>query len=200
MTTTGAHRVATPTLPGSGGANRAAARAFRPRRSWPAVIAAVALLVVGLVVALEIISALLQNPARLLPYDSVQGWANATRWNDTGVIVTAAVVTALGLLLLLIALIPGRPRYVPLLTGDRDLIIGLRRRSFARALSHAAEGVDGVSGARTRVHGNHVHVTATTPLHETGGLDDAIRQAVSSKLTSLAPASSPHLSVSLRNK
>jgi hypothetical protein len=202
MTTFGSHvhRAAGEPLPSSRRANRAAARAFRPRRVLPSVITAVVLLALGLIAAIEIISALVGGPARLLPYDSAGRWAATTRWNDTGTIVAGTILSLLGLLLLLIALVPGRPRFIPLLTGDRDLVIGMHRRSFTRALAHAAESVAGIDSAKARWQGNRIHVTATTSLRDTRGLNDAVRQAVSSKLTSLGPASTPHLSFSLRKK
>jgi hypothetical protein len=200
MTAVGASRVASPSAKAPRRANRAAVREFRPRRVIPAVVASAALMAIGLIAALEIISGLLGVPARLIPYPRVLAWAQSTRWNETAVIVGAAVIAALGLLLLLIALVPGRPRYVPLHTGDPELVMGMRRRSFARALEHAATSVQGVKDAKARVRGDRVRVTATTTMHDSARLEDAAHQAVAGTINSLGPTGAPRLDVSLRRR
>ncbi|GLW06116.1 hypothetical protein Misp01_12460 [Microtetraspora sp. NBRC 13810] len=181
-------------------ANRAAVRAFRPRRAVPGTIAAIVLLLLGLVSAIEVISALLGTPFRIVPYDRILNWAFTTRWNNPALLLGAGVAAILGLLLLLMALVPGRGRYIALRTGDPNLIMGMQRRSFARSLARAAESVDGVTAARGHARGGYVHVKATTPLRDTRTLEETVRRAIHDKIDSLSPASAPHVGVTVRRK
>lgn len=174
----GAHR-AEAEAPPSKAADRAAMRAFRPARRVPAVVVAALLTVGSLLLLLEIVSALVGRPLRWIPYDRMLAWASTTSWSDPLVLLGAAVVTLIGVALLLSALVPGRPRMVPVRSGDPDLIIGLRPRSVARALAHAAEQVPGVRSARGKLRGQTFAVTPTT---YGGDVDQDVRGAVLSRL------------------
>ncbi|GHH70539.1 hypothetical protein GCM10017673_22580 [Streptosporangium violaceochromogenes] len=187
-------------VPGNPAADRAAVRAFRPRRVIPSLITAALMTLVGVVVAAEVISALLGRPLRWIPYDRWLGWAASAPWDSTPVMIGAGVVTALGLLLVLLALVPGRPRFIPVRTGDPELIIGMQPRSFTRALAHAAERVPGVDQARVRLHGRTAEVTARSPLREPAGLADAVRQAVTARIAALAPLGDYPVRVHVRGK
>jgi hypothetical protein len=179
-------------------ADRAAMRAFRPSRTVPATLTAAVLTLLGALVTIEVVSALLGAPARLVPYDGLLAWATTTQWADGVVILGAAVLVALGLLLLLLALVPGRPRLVPLRTGDPDLIIGMRRRDFARTLEHAAREVPGVDGARIGLLRRRADVVAYTSLRDRSGLADAVRQAVADRVAALDPVGGRRVEVRLR--
>lgn len=165
----------------------AAARTFRPKRNTPAIIAAAALLVAGVLVAAEVISALLGRPMRVLPYESVSKWAARTPWQDPWALLASSVVTALGLLLLFIALVPGRPRLMALRTGDPDLIAGISRRTLTGILARAASRVDGVSTARARLRGRRVTITVTTAVRDLSGLGERVYDAVNAELGALSP-------------
>ncbi|GAA5041948.1 hypothetical protein HNP84_002263 [Thermocatellispora tengchongensis] len=181
-------------------ARRAAMRRFRPRRIVPATIAAAVLLAVSLLVLIEVVSGLVGRPARIIPYDAMLRWAATTRWNEAAVLTGAAIVALVGLLLLLLGLVPGRPSHVPLRTEDPELIMGMQRRSFARALERAAETVPGVTRARARMRGGRVLITASSAMHDPGGLEQSVREAVYGKLRSLAPAVEPPVDVKVRRK
>ncbi|MDF5753367.1 DUF6286 domain-containing protein [Spongiactinospora sp. TRM90649] len=187
--------------PKSRRADRAAAHVFRPRRVWPAIIVSALLLAIGLIAAIEIISALAGHPARIVPYQAFGRWAAGTPWSDPRMLTGAAIAAVLGLILLLIALVPGRPRFVPLRTGDRDLIIGMQRRSFVHAIERAAESVDGIGGARAHLRRGRVHVTATTSLQTAAPrLERVVRQAVTAKIAALAPVPAPDVRVSVHGR
>ncbi|GAA3114707.1 DUF6286 domain-containing protein [Streptosporangium carneum] len=207
----------TPTAPGAGvseatappvsarvprnrAADRAAVRAFRPRRVVPATITAALMTVAGALVAAEVISALLGRPLRWIPYDRLLSWASSTTWDDPSVTLGAALITLLGLLLVLLALVPGRPRLIPVRTDDPDLVIGMQPRGFIRALAHAAEQVPGVDHARVRLRGRTAEVTARSPLREPVGLAEAVQQAVTTRIAALAPLKDHPVRVHLRGK
>lgn len=178
--------------------DRAAVRLFRPGRGIPATIAAFALLAIGLLAALEIVSALLGAPAGIVPYRRAADWAMTTSWNDTSALVVSAVVAALGLLLLLIALVPGRSAYVPLRTDDPETIIGMRRRSFADAIAHAARSARGARDARARMRGGRVRVTVTTAATDVRAVHDTVLQAVSDKIDEIDPVHRPRVDLHVR--
>ncbi|GAA3564538.1 hypothetical protein GCM10022419_051510 [Nonomuraea rosea] len=178
----GAHRAgARP--PRDRSADRAAMRAFRPQRRIPAIVVALLLTLLSLLVAAETISALVGRPLRWLPYDRMLAWASSTLWSNPVFLLGSAIVTLLGLALLVTALVPGRPSMVPVRSGDRDVIIGLRPKSVTRALAHAAEKVPGVRSARVRMRGRTVAVTSTGGTGEE--LGEAVRGAVLGRLAAL---------------
>ncbi|MEU8382302.1 DUF6286 domain-containing protein [Streptosporangium sp. NPDC048865] len=181
-------------------ADRAAVRAFRPRRVLPSVITSVLMTLIGLLVALEVVSALLGRPLRLVPYDRILSWATSTPWNDPRVMAGAGLAGLLGLLLVLLSIIPGRPTLIPVRTGDRDLAIGMHRRGFTRSLAHAAEQVQGIEHARVRLRGKTVHVAADSGMRDVRGLAGAVREAVNLRLTALSPVGKYPVHVSLREK
>ncbi|TMS00747.1 DUF6286 domain-containing protein [Nonomuraea basaltis] len=168
-------------------ADRATVRAFRSHRRVPAIVVAGLLTILGLLVAAETISALTGRPQRLVPYDRMLAWASSTLWSDPLFLAGAALVTLTGLALLAVALVPGRPRMVPVRGGDPDLIIGLRPKSLTRALAHAAEEVSGVHSARARIRGRTVTVTATTSGWGRERFRKAVRAAVLTRLAGLDP-------------
>ncbi|MFF0307977.1 DUF6286 domain-containing protein [Streptosporangium sp. NPDC004379] len=166
----------------------------------PAVVTAVLMLAVGGLVAAEIISALLGMPLRVVPYDRMLAWASSTPWRSPQALGAATLLTALGLLLILLALIPGRPGTVPVRTGDPDLIVGVRRRGFTGALAHAADRVPGVEHSRVRLAGRTARVTARTTLRDASGLPEAVRQAVHARIEELSPVHDHPVTVRLRGR
>ncbi|WP_336206008.1 DUF6286 domain-containing protein [Nonomuraea sp. LPB2021202275-12-8] len=185
---------------GTRAADRVAKRAFRPRRAVPAAVVAVLLTALGLLVAAETISALFGRPLRLVPYDRMLDWAVSTTWASPLVLAAAAVVTLLGLALLLTALVPGRPRMVPVRTGDAEVVIGMRPKGFTGALAHAAEEVPGVRSARASLHGGTVTVTAETSGWDPEGFEQAVRNAVLDRLAALDPVEPYRVHVNVKER
>ncbi|NJP90165.1 alkaline shock response membrane anchor protein AmaP [Nonomuraea sp. FMUSA5-5] len=181
-------------------ADRAALRAFRPRRRVPAMIVAALLALLSLLVLAETVSALAGRPLRWVPYDRMLAWAGSTLWSDPRVLAGAAVVTLAGLVLLAIALVPGRPRMVPVRSGDPDLVIGLRPRSVTRALAHAAEQVPGVRSARATLRGHTFAVTPVTCGRDVDGFGQDVRAAVLSRLAALDLVEPYRVSVNVREQ
>lgn len=166
---------------------RSARRAFRPARAVPATVAAVALLVVGLSTAVQVGSALLGRPVRLVPYDQVLRWARTTTWDDGGALAVAGALAVLGALLVLLAAVPGRGHRLALRTADPDLVVALPRHALARRLRHAVGAVDGVRRAGVRVSGRRVTVRAWTDLRDTSAVTGRVHTAVDQELSRLSP-------------
>jgi hypothetical protein len=168
-------------------ADRAAVREFRPRRAVPATIVALLLLLLGVLVAGQVISSLAGRPLGWLPVGPMLDWASATPWQSPSVLLGAAAVALVGLFLLVLALKPGRPRLVPVATGDPGLIIGMRPKSVAASLAHAASEVQGVRAAEARLRGRTVTVTATTSGWNDESTGAAVEEAVNRRLADIGP-------------
>ena len=115
----------------------------------------------------------------LLPTAELARLGRETRWNDPLALTLSAVASAIGLLLLLLAFLPGRARAVAVTPGRPDLLMGVTPGAVARIAEDAAARVDGVSRARARMRGDRIRVRAESPLRENGHLSEQVRQAVS---------------------
>ncbi|WP_242903928.1 DUF6286 domain-containing protein [Actinomadura terrae] len=180
-------------------ADRAARHAFRARRVWPGMIAALLLTAAGVLTAAEIISAWAGSPLHIVAYGRVRNWADDTAWKDWQALAAAGGLTLLGLVFLLAGLLPGRSRLVPLHGDDPDLLMGVTRRGLKSAVASAAGDAPGVSGVRrVRLRPRRVKVVAETPVRESSDLDARVGAAVGDRLGRLQPV--PDRSVSVRLK
>ena len=182
------------------GPRRKARREFRPRRTIPGVLVAAVLAAAGILGAIQAVSAALDRPLWKVPHRDFAGRLQDTHWNDTATLAVAAAVAFIGFVLVLTGLIPGRPRAIPLASGDESVVTGAPRRSLRRSLARLAEDVDGIDRARARVRTRSVPVRATTQLRDTGGLRETVRTAVQDRLTALDPLWPPRVKVRLRQK
>jgi hypothetical protein len=180
--------------------DRVVAREFRPRRSIPAAIVALLLLAGSVLGAIEVISYLFDNPAGVLPVSDLARLGRETQWNDALTITVAIVAGLLGLLLLALALWPGRSRAVAMATDRPGLVMAIGEGDIARLAVRAAEGVDGVDHASAQVGRGRVNVRADSPLHETGDLTDQVHRAVSEQLEDLALLHPRPVRVNVRRK
>ncbi|WP_018655821.1 DUF6286 domain-containing protein [Actinomadura flavalba] len=171
-----------------GKADRRARHTFRTRRVWPAVVVAALLTAAAVLTAIEVISALAGSPLRLVPYDDVTSWARSNAWSSTWALVASGVVALLGLLVLLIGLVPGRTRLIPLHGTDPDLLVGVTRGGLKSAAEAAARSVDGVTGVGdVKIKKRRMLLTARTPLRNDDGLAGKTRAAVQERLDELGP-------------
>ncbi|MFG2007212.1 DUF6286 domain-containing protein [Spirillospora sp. NPDC048911] len=182
-------------------ARRAARRVFRPRRVWPALLAAIVMTAAGTIVAVEVISALAGDPARVVPYERLTDWLAGTRWRNGAVIATGAVTAALGLIALLAGLLPGHTRLIRLRTDDPDFVMGVTDRGLRTAAETAARDIDLVSDVpRVKTRGRRVLVAVTTPARDTGDLKVRVRDAVRARLDDLGVEPSRSVRVRARHK
>jgi hypothetical protein len=153
-------------------ADRAARRAFRSRRTVPALIAALLLTAAGTFTAIEAIA----RPAT--------SWA----WNDWPVLATGASLTFLGLLFLLAGLLPGRSRIVPLHADTPDVVFGVTRHGLRQTLAATADNVEGVARVRTvKLRRHRVRIGIDTARHAPEGVHERVRAAVRHRLDAIQP-------------
>ncbi|MDA2814946.1 DUF6286 domain-containing protein [Nocardiopsis sp. RSe5-2] len=179
-------------------ARRTARRAFRPRRSWPAFIAAVLVLAVAVLAGAAAVSAVAGAPLRVPVVGDALDRAAGMRWRDTAVLVAAGGAALVGLVLLVSALLPGRARWTALRTDDPDLVVGLSRSALRRAVAAAARGVSGVRGVRATVRRRAVRVRVDTELRDRPDLRDEVAEAVEERLDELVPLRRPKVRVRVR--
>lgn len=163
-------------------------RVFRPRRMVPATIIAAVIFVAAALTAAGIVAALVGRPIALLHAEAIGSWLSRTQWNAPVALAIGAVLAVLGLILIALALVPGRPRVVGLGTGRPDVLMGLTRRGLRHVAATAAGDVDGAERARAKARGRRVRVKVTTPLRdraEATAVEERARVAVTEALDRL---------------
>jgi Family of unknown function (DUF6286) len=178
---------------------RAAARAFRPSRKVPAAVTAVLLTAAALATAIAAVAAATRGRAQQPPLTWLTPLGRA-RWDDPATLITAAVACLLGLLLLALALTPGRPRLIALASEDPQTVTGITRAGLRRHLATVAVGVDGVSRARVRLGRRRVQVKAATPLRDARELPGQVTQALTTRLEELRPLRPVRVHVNVRER
>lgn len=176
-------------------AARRAVRTFRPRRMVLAIIVAVLLLTVAVLTAVEVITWLTGDPLQVVPYERLDALARERTYDDPAMLALFGVIALAGLVLLVAALVPGRPRMVPLATGDPDLVVGLSRTGLKHALRAAAAEVPGVGQATVRLRRRKVVVHVSGGSQVPGEPAEGVRQAVTARLRELAPVRPPRVKV-----
>ena len=183
------------------GPRRQARREFRPRRRIPGVLVAAVLVAAGIVGCIWAASAALGHPLWNIPHGDFAGPLQSTvHWDDTGTLLVASAVAFVGFLLLVIAVVPGRPRAIPLASGDESLVIGAPRRSLRRSLGWLVADVAGIEKATVRIGRRSVRVRATTRLRDPAGLRESAQAVVEDRLARLDPLWPTPVKVRLRRK
>ncbi|HEX2315904.1 MAG TPA: DUF6286 domain-containing protein [Thermomonospora sp.] len=178
-------------------AYRAARRVFRPRRTVPALLAAILLTAAGVLTAVETISSLAGSPTELVDHDRALSWLSRTSWNDAVTIAAGAVLSLLGLACLLAGLNPGHTSLVRLRSDDPEMVVGVTKGGLRRAVATAAGDVEMVTSVdRVKIRRHRVRVTVGTVLREPEGLAERVGVAVTRRLDDLGPR--PRRSVSVR--
>jgi len=166
---------------------QAAVRALRPARSPASVVAALVLVTAGAVALAETLLVVAERAPRLVAFERMTLWAESTTWRDPAALGTAAAATALGVLLVLAAVLPGRPRLVPLRTGDPDLILGVSRQVLAALVADAVARAAGVHRVRVRVRRRRLVVVASAEPGDAGAAAERVRRTAERELARLDP-------------
>ncbi|MEV0997656.1 DUF6286 domain-containing protein [Nonomuraea sp. NPDC050202] len=177
---------------------RRARRVLRPARTVPGALVALTLAAGLGATAAEVVSALLGAPLGWVPVNEVVELAGRTTWPDTA---TAALVSAgTGTLMLLLAIVPGRTRLVPVETSDPLIVIGITRSGLRRTLCAAAQQVAGVDKARVRLRRRTIEVTVTTGAESTGQMLRQVGTAVGDRLAGVGTLGTGEVVVRLRRR
>ncbi|ATG53373.1 alkaline shock response membrane anchor protein AmaP [Brachybacterium ginsengisoli] len=158
----------------------------RPARTVPATLLGLLLLAAG-ATALWLLITLLVDGSWPASARSALAAVGAQRLDSTPMLVAAGVLAALGLLLLLAALLPGRPSRGLVLAGDVPGGTAVAHRDLARRVTRRVEAVDGVHSARTTLSGRRLQVLARTVVDDSETVLRAARTAVEESVDELRP-------------
>ena len=154
-----------------------------------AAVLALALLVGGLIVAVEIVVAGFDRQPWVLPHDDwyrsarLRTWDSAPpRWIFIGLI-------AAGLILLFIQVARRRPTTLALTPGAVPADIG--RRSLERSLVREARSVDGIAAAKAKIGNEKAEVVASSNRRQTDDLEPVVSQALDRRMADIGLARPP---------
>ena len=172
----------------------------RGRRTVSAVIVATVLLVLGALVAWQAILVQTGRQPYGVDASAVADRLHQTPWKDTGVIIAVGVAIVLGLGLLALAVLPSRRRYLQLRETDPVLVTGITPANLRRALSGAAQRVNGINAAETQLNRNTAITVITSSLSMTEQLPGAAQDAITVRLRQLDPVEPIAVRVRLSSK
>ena len=162
---------------------------------------ALALLVGGLLAALEIAAAGLGREDHLVvPWRDWRQDLLDTPWEDYVVRVVLAGLLAAGLLLLFLLLARRRPTAVRLVDRADGATADLDRGGLERHLAACMDRVEGVSTVGVRVRGGKARISAVTPARDTAPVESSLRGAADRALGQLGLATSLPVRVSVSSR
>jgi glucose dehydrogenase len=144
---------------------------------------ALVLVVGGLLVAVEIVLAQLGRQALLIPWEAWARWLGGQTWDTSTVRLVLAGLVVVGLVLLILALRPGKPRRLAL--PDTGSIV---RRALQQNLADTAARASGVASASAKAGRRTVTITATTANPNTTEVQKAAQAAVNQRLDQIGLA------------
>src|SRR5687768_268878 len=146
-----------------------------------AALLAVALIAGGLLLTIEVIATTaFDEQGWLVNWDEAYRDGIRLLWDDRAVLVLSGIIAAVGLALILFALIPRRPKSIALpRTEGPPARISLR--SIERSVDRAVSKVDGVDKSRIRADRDALDVRITTNRRQPGDLQERVRGAVSNR-------------------
>ena len=163
-----------------------------------AAVLGLALLVGGLIVAVEIVVAGFDRRPWVLPHDEWYRSARLRTWDSAPPRWIFIGLVAAGLALLLFQLARRRPTALALGPGAVPADVG--RRSLERSLAREATRVDGVAAAKARIGKDKAEVTASSTRRQTGELEPVVSQAVDRRLASIGVARPPAVRVKVQGR
>lgn len=143
---------------------------------------ALALLVGGLLTAVEIAYGHATGRSLIVPWDAWFEGARDHAWSSREVRSLLLLVLAVGVLLLVLQVIRRGPQSLPVGASRGALTVEANTRSLEKAVARAVQAVDGVGRARVSFSPTEAQVHVRTSRREIGGLEQAVRRAVDARL------------------
>lgn len=176
----------------------------RPSRTLPAAVVAMVLLILGVAMA-WVGGAHLSSGSWPDPVRRSGGRVGELTWGGTPLIATAVVAALLGLVLIYLAVSPGKPSALRIdtetLTTDRSSTEAvMTRRSVAKLARSRAHDVDGVQSVTTTVGPRTVSMTVTTNSTQRDQIQKAVTSAVEDSLRSAALVPMPRIVTTVRTR
>ncbi|WP_231406503.1 DUF6286 domain-containing protein [Streptomyces sp. MC1] len=207
------HQSATPverTVDGSSASNASAngpaprrARRVRSARRVPAALVALVVLAAAGVTLYDVAAVRAGGRAALWRRVLADELASR-RVDDVWMLTGAAVASALGLVLIVLAVTPGLRRSLTVRApggrSPRHLRVTLERAGAAALLRDAAMQVPGVSAARVRVRRRRIKARADVGFRDPGQVRDDLRVALREERDQLDLAPTPRIAVRVRQR
>jgi glucose dehydrogenase len=152
------------------------------------ILLALVLLAGGLLVAVEIVLAQLGRPALLIPWSAWASWVAGQTWDTLTVRLILAGLVVVGLILLILALRPGKPRRLALPATGSNLHMSIARRALQQNLADTAARASGVASASAKAGRRTVTITATTANPNTTEVHNAAQAAVNQRIDEIGLA------------
>jgi len=176
----------------------------RPSRIVPASIVAVVLLAVGALAAVVAIARLV-NRTWPSPVTTAASGVTVLTWGSAAIITAAAVTALIGLVLLIAGLKLGAFRTARLQpasdkggTADTDFVISTR--AMARLAAARADLVDGVDKVSASASGRRVRVRAATTSEQSEEIRSRISEGVTQTLSAAGVQPMPRVTATVRTK
>ena len=163
-----------------------------------AAVLALALLVGGLIVAVEIVVAGFDRRPWALPHDDWYRSARLRTWDSAPPRWIFIGLVAAGLLLLGVQLARRRPTALALTPGAVPADVG--RRSLERSLTREATSVDGIAAAKARVGKEKAAVVASSNRRQTDDLEPVVSQALDRRMAAIGLARPPAVRVKVQGR
>lgn len=161
---------------------------------------ALALFLGGLLTVVEIVLAALGQPPWVVPHQQWRVWLTSHSWNDAYVVAVLAGLVVVGLLLLLVALRPGRPATLRLPAGTEGVKVVVARRSVEKSLEAVASRTAGITRASAAAGRRTVRVKAHAVTATAPDLRQDVRDAVGTRVRQLGLADRMRIHVRLVTK
>lgn len=146
---------------------------------------AIALLVAGLVIAVEVVLAALDKEHWLLPHEDWARSARETAYSDRSAKIFFLLLALAGLALLLLELVRRRPPALRMAGRGSGLDADLDRRGIERWLSTRLADVEGAAGAKAKITRKAVEVKAQTPQRDVADVQRRLERAAQDNLDQL---------------
>lgn len=166
-----------------------------------AALLAIALVVVGLVLAIEVVAFLLGLSPVIVQWPAAYTWASSTSWDDTTLRLILLAAAVLGLLLLVAELRRAPARRLAVADQPEAVDMAYTRRGVANAVRLAVREVDGVRSVATTIGRRKLRVTAVASASDPDlarGLTDAVTQATQRRVHDLALDPAPRIVVAMK--
>jgi Family of unknown function (DUF6286) len=167
-----------------------------------AFVLAVALVVGGILLVVEVIGYAISSKYVLINWPAWYRWSEQTTWNRAVVKTWSIILIAVGLLLLILELKRPKVTRLALNSDDAATDAAITRKGLAGTLRAAATDVDGVSKASVTVTRSKATVNATGAAHDPRGANsvtEPLTDAVQQRLDGLNLAKPPRLRVTTRS-
>jgi hypothetical protein len=166
-----------------------------------AALLALALIVLGVLVVIEVVTHWFTNTAAIVHWHQAYTWAGRTSWKQGSVRVTCIILAVLGLILLFAELRPAKVARLPAdpaQAGAQGIDTAYTRRGAAASIRAAVVDVDGIRGTSVSVRRRTVRIAATSSARDkltAQTLKQPVVDAVTARLDALQLRSTPSVSV-----